>query len=221
MKKLKEIYNSFSEVMENPRKRAIVIFCMYIIFFLVVILMINVGRSFNNKSETINNTNNSNNNGQVENTLNYKNISKEYEYKADIEIDENDEITKYQITGKNTSTDNSETITKLNKETEEYEATEKPIIINDDFMDLNKIISYVNDKDYEFSTSYKDGTILKNYLVPVKELDETLTSNENIEVNVYELNDTINKIVIETTNFDKIKNSNINSIIYFIEYKSL
>ena len=220
MKKLKEIYNSFSETMENPRKRAIIIFCMYIIFFLVVILMINVGRSVNvNKSETT--TNNTNNNEQVEQELNYKNISEEYEYTADIEIEENDGINKYQIVGKNTSTEKSETTKIYNKETEEYELTQKPVIINDKFMNLSEVISYVNDRDFEFSTSYKDGTILKNYLVPVKLLDETVTSDENIEVNVYELNGNINKIVIDSTNLDKLKNDKVNSIIYFVEYKNL
>lgn len=220
MKKLKEIYNSFSETMENPRKRAIIIFCMYIIFFLVVILMINVGRSVNvNKSETT--TNNTNNNDQVEQELNYKNISEEYEYTADIEIEENDGINKYQIVGKNTSTEKSETTKIYNKETEEYELTQKPVIINDKFMNLSEVISYVNDRDFEFSTSYKDGTILKNYLVPVKLLDETVTSDENIEVNVYELNGNINKIVIDSTNLDKLKNDKVNSIIYFVEYKNL
>ncbi len=220
MKKLKEIYNSFSETMENPRKRAIIIFCMYIIFFLVVILMINVGRSVNvNKSETT--TNNTNNNEQVKQELNYKNISEEYEYTADIEIEENDGINKYQIVGKNTSTEKSETTKIYNKETEEYELTQKPVIINDKFMNLSEVISYVNDRDFEFSTSYKDGTILKNYLVPVKLLDETVTSDENIEVNVYELNGNINKIVIDSTNLDKLKNDKVNSIIYFVEYKNL
>ena len=220
MKKLKEIYNSFSETMENPRKRAIIIFCMYIIFFLVVILMINVGRSVNvNKSETT--TNNTNNNDQVEQELNYKNISEEYEYTADIEIEENDGINKYQIVGKNTCTEKSETTKIYNKETEEYELTQKPVIINDKFMNLSEVISYVNDRDFEFSTSYKDGTILKNYLVPVKLLDETVTSDENIEVNVYELNGNINKIVIDSTNLDKLKNDKVNSIIYFVEYKNL
>ena len=220
MKKLKEIYNSFSETMENPRKRAIIIFCMYIIFFLVVILMINVGRSVNvNKSETT--TNNTNDNEQVKQELNYKNISEEYEYTADIEIEENDGINKYQIVGKNTSTEKSETTKIYNKETEEYELTQKPVIINDKFMNLSEVISYVNDRDFEFSTSYKDGTILKNYLVPVKLLDETVTSDENIEVNVYELNGNINKIVIDSTNLDKLKNDKVNSIIYFVEYKNL
>ena len=89
MKKLKEIYNSFSKSMENPRILAIVILGMYSIFFLLIFIMINFGGNVSTTTK-----NNTNTNGQVDKTINYVNVSTNYEYTAEIELNENEVLKK-------------------------------------------------------------------------------------------------------------------------------
>lgn len=217
MKKLRETYESFSKAMENRRIRAIVILGMYVIFFLIIFLMLNFGKSVNHNV----NTNTNSNNNQIDKKANYANISSQYKYIANIEIKENNEISKFQITGKKPDIEKSEIIKKYNNDSKEYEESQKPVIINDEFFNLSTVINYVNNLDYEFSTSYKDNTILKNYLVPINLVNETISSNDNIEINVYEQNNNITKIIIDSTNYDKLRNNNIDSITYIIEYQNL
>lgn len=215
MKRLKEIYNTIKKGLENPRLRAITILGMYAIFFFLVFAFLNAGSRVNTNAK------NENNNSQIKNIENYKNISNNYKYSCTIDYNEDGNIEKYLLTGKISNTEKNELVQIYNKDLNEYSIIEKPNFINDDFIILDKIIPYVNKKEYEFSTSYKDGSILKNYKVPLGKINEIYSNAKAIEINIYELNDNISKIVIDSTNYDKVENDKIESVLYTIEYENI
>jgi len=217
MKKLKAIYSDFQEKMSNKRIRAVVILSMYVVFFILLLILINTGN--NSSKKEINNNDNKNN--IKEEIKNYENINTDYMYSAVIEIKEEDENLKYLITGKSPKYEEVSKIEKYNFENETYESSNKPTIINNDFFDLEKVINYVNNIKFEFSTEYKDGSFLKSYFVPIKYVNSSISSNDKIEVNIYQLENNITKIIINSTNLDKLINKNINSILYTIEYTNL
>lgn len=214
MKKLKEIYDNLKEKMGNPRIRATVILFMYAIFFILIFTMINIGRNMSSSINTSINTNNK----QIDKDLNYTNIINSYKYISNIEVNFEDDISKYLIEGNQSSSEKNQSVELLNKETETYEVTVKPDFINDDFFDLENVVNYVNNMEYEFSTTYKNGSIMKSYLVPVKNINNSINSSEKIEINIYELDNNITKIIINSTNLDKLSNNKINNILYSIEY---
>lgn len=212
MKKLKEIYNVIKENLENPRMRAAVILSMYLIFFIIIFGLINSG-----KSET--NTLTPNNEEEI---INYSSIQQEYEYQYNIEINEKEKTLKYLITGKESEREKSSLIKIYNEETNKYEIdTSYDKLYNEDFVNIKNIINLVNNINYEYTTEYKNGNILKNFLVPLNKINFSFDTNKNIEINIYEYNNFINKIVIDLTNLEKINNENIESVLYTLEYKNI
>lgn len=213
MKKLKEAYNNFSVLMQNPRIRAIVILSMYAIFFILIFLLINLGRNATYKEEI-------NKNGKIDRIQNYKNTYTSYDYTSNIEIDIDSELTKYLVTGTNSPSEKSQLIKIYNSEIDDYEIYNQSTIINDNFFNIDNIIKYVNDIKFEFSTEYKDGSILKSYLVPINRINSNITSEENVEINVYEFDNKIIKVIINSSNLDKLSDDKINSVLYTIEFNN-
>lgn len=210
MKKLKSIYDFIKDKLQNRRTRAITILCLYAIFFVFVFIVINTAppssTNLKNKEEKKNN---------------YENVQKEYEYSYDIDIKRNTTNLKFLFTGIKTKDEKTEKIELFNDKTNTYEEIYDYEIINPLLLELKNIISYVNNIDSEFETNYKDGTIQKNYLVPLNIIDNNLSDNENIEFNIYEKDNYITKIVIDATNIDKIEDNTIINSKYTLEYSEI
>jgi len=205
MKKLKEIFEFIKEKLRNPRTRAATILGIYFIFFIFIFIGL---RTTPNNSQSNNGTN----------VINYDIVQTNYNYKHEIEISTTDNTLRYLISGSNINEQETQKIEFYNNQTNKYEETNEYQFINEKLLDLNIIIDYVNNIESEFSTEYKDGTIQKNYLVPITKIDETIDSQLNIEINIYEKNGFITKIIIDSTNLDKTYNQNILKIKYILEY---
>ena len=218
MKKLKENYNKLQKQLENPRIRAIVILSLYAIFFILVIVLLNLGGK---GTTAIKRKPTEDSKNQIIDTQNYKNISSNYKYECNIEYNLDGDTTKYLLTGQFNQTNKINEVSIYDNETDNYNTVEKPSFINDDFILLDKIISYVNEKEYEFSTTYKDKTIMKNYKVPLSDINDTYSKNTNIEVSVYELDNKIIKIIVDSTNYDKLNNSEVKNVLYTINYENI
>lgn len=209
MRKLRETFNFIREKLRNPRTRAATILGLYFIFFIFVIVWL--------RSVPTNTTNNESD----EKIVNYSEVQKSYDYQYNIEISTTDDSLKYLITGNYNKENEIRKIEFYNNETNSYEITNEYEFVNDKLLVLDNIISYVNNLESEFSTNYKDGTIQKNYLVPINKIDEYLENNNTIEINVYKKDDFITKIILDTTNLDKVYNENILKVKYTLEYKNL
>lgn len=204
MKELKKVFEILKKGYQNPRTRSAVILGIYLIFF--VFLFIGI-RSPKEESSTNN-----------DNIINYPNIIETYSYSYNIEITRDTYINKYLFTGINDNGKYTEKVELYNNDSKQYEETYDYEDINPKFIDLKTIISYVNNIKEEFTTNYKDGTIQKNYLVKLNNIDNNVTTDNTIEINIYEKDNFITKIIIDGTNFDSITNKNITKSKYILEY---
>lgn len=207
MKELKKVFEFIKEKYQNPRTRAAVILGIYGIFFAFLFVAINNADS----------TSSANN----ENIQNYNNISEKYNYTYNIEIENSDHTDKYLFTGSYDEGNMTQKMELYNNETKQYEEIMEYSNINPKFIDLKTIISYVNNIKEEFTTNYKDGTIQKNYLVELNKIDENVTVDKTIEINVYEKDNFITKITIDGTNFDVETNDQVVSSKYILEFEEL
>lgn len=206
MKKLKELVEK-KEVSKSDRTRAAIILGLYLIFFIFIISALNNGNSTP-----------SNNN---ENITNYTNISENYNYTYNIEIKNNEKTNKYLFTGIVNNNQQTMKMQLYNEETKKYETINEYEDVNPKFHDLNTIISYVNNLKEEFSTNYKDGTIQRNYLVELNKIDDDIDSTETIEINVFEKDNFITKIIIDGSNFDSKTNNKVTNSKYILEYTEI
>jgi len=205
MKKLREIFEFTKEKLKNPRTRAATILGIYFIFFIFIFVGLKTPTS-----------DNQNNNGK--NITNYDIVQTDYKYKHAIEISTTDNTLRYLVSGSYINERETQKIEFYNKETNQYEETNEYQFINEKLLDLNIIIDYLNNIESEFSTEYKDETIQKNYLIPITKIDETLNNKDNIEINIYEKDVFITKIIIDSSNLDKIYNENFLKVKYILEY---
>lgn len=207
MKELKKVFDFIKEKYQNPRTRAAVILGIYFIFFVFLFIGLN---NADNTSTT-----------NDENIQNYNNISEKYNYTYNIEIENSDHTDKYLFTGSYDLGNTTQKMELYNNETEQYEEILEYNNINPKFIDLKTIISYVNNIKEEFSTNYKDGTIQKNYLVELKKIDENVSSDKTVEINVYEKDNFITKIIVDGTNFDIETNEGVVSSKYTLEFEPI
>lgn len=209
MRKLKEIFEFIREKLKNPRTRAATILGLYLIFFIFVFAGLRAGAS--NNSETDNETA----------IINYDNVQNNYIYKYNMEISTNEKNLKYLFTGTQKDEEQTQKIEVYNSDLNKYIETNEYEYINERLLSLENVINYVNNIESEFSTNYKDGTIQKNYLVPITKIDETLNNQNNIEINVYEKENFITKIIIDSKNLEQIYHKNILKAKYILEYTNL
>ncbi len=209
MNKIKEIYTFIKDKLKNKRTRALAILSLYFIFFLFMFLFIKFS------SPKIDNTKT-----QEEVITNYKNINEFYNYEYSIEIEKTDKIDKYLLKGTNNNEGFTQQMYLYNPKTNNYEEILEYVDINSLFIDRDNIISYVDNLKEEFKTDYKDGTIQKNYLVSINKIDKNY-QNADIEINVFEKDNFINKIVIDGTNLDNKSESGIISSKYTLIYTDI
>ena len=210
MNKLKKIYNFIKEKLQNKRTRAATLLVLYLIFFVFVIMFLK--NSPKNVKDNIKET-------TVKN--NYSNIQEEYEYEYDIDIKREIGGLKFLFTGTKTKENQTEKVELYNEETGRYEEAFDYEIINPLLLNLDTIISYVNNIESEFSTNYKDNTVQNNYLVPINKIDENINSKELVEINIYKKDNFINKIIIDATNIDKLSDEEIINSKYTLNYKKI
>ena len=172
MKELKKVFEFIKKLYQNPRTRAAVILGMYAIFFIFVIALIRqVDDTPTNNTEIINN---------------YSSVQENYEYNHTVEMKVNNDTIKYLFIGSNNNGIVNEKVKIYDYEAKKYEEISKPENINTKLIDLEKIISYVNDVKEEFSTNYKDGTIQKNFLIELSKIDSSINYKKMVEINIYE-----------------------------------
>jgi len=207
MKKLKEIFSFIKEKYKNPRTRAALILGLYLILFIYLFIgLAGVDTASSTDNEQI---------------QNYTYINENYNYNYNIEITKNSNTNKYLFTGTNVNGIENQKVELYNHITKNYEEIFDYDDINPKFTDLNTIISYVNNLKEEFTTNYKDGTVQKNYLVELNKIDSNIDSNETIEINIYEKENFITKIIIDGTNFDSKTNNNVSYSKYILEYSEI
>jgi len=207
MKELKKVFNYNKKMYENPRTRAAVILGIYFVFFVFLFILMKAP----NPNSDINN----------DKIINYTNISENYNYTYSVEIGKNDITDKYMFTGTNDNGNITEKVELYNNVSKKYEEIFDYEDINPKFIDLNTVISYVNDIKEEFTTEYKDGTIQKNYLVELNTIDNNINQSGTVEINVYEKDLFITKIIIDGTNFDSKSNENVTNSKYILEYSKI
>ena len=207
MKQLKEIFNFIKEKYQNPRTRAAVILGIYLVFFVFLFIAVRTP-----------NTSSTNNNEQINN---YTNIEENYNYSYNVEITKDNKTNKYLFSGISNEGNITEKVELYNNESKIYEGIFDYEDIDPKFINLKTIISYVNNIKEEFTTNYKDGTIQKNYLVELSKIDSNINSIETIEINVYEKDGFITKIIIDGTNFDSKTNEGVTYSKYILEYNKI
>lgn len=210
MKKLKEVFDFIKNKLADKRTRAITILSLYFIFFVVIFIFISLAP----KTSIVND------NDDTEKIVNYENINKNYKYEYTIEIEKNNQITKYLIEGVQNESEYTEVIKQYNIDTNDYELIYESEDINSLFINRDNLISYVNNLKEEFETDYKDGTIQKNYLVDINTIDKNYNS-ETIEINVFEKENFINKIIVDGTNLDNKSKNNIIASKYTLIYTQI
>lgn len=159
MNELKKLYNFIKKLWNNKRTRAGAILLIYSIFILILIAAIRlnsdeINKNLNSNSYNENETEEITSNKEENKMLKYLD---NYNYNMEI-ILENKQ--KYKIENKKNEINYYIFNTNLNN----YDIidTFPENIIN---IDLNYILYLINNNDEEFYTHYKDGTILKNYIV--------------------------------------------------------
>ena len=210
MKKLKKVYEIIKEKLSDKRTRAFTILCLYLIFFIIIVVFLRTAPK-NNDIEI----------KKEAKTQNYNNIQKEYDYTYNIEINRSTGDLNFIFTGTKKENEQNEKIELYNNKTGQFEEVLDYEIINPLLLDLSAIISYVNNIENEFSTNYKNGTIQSNYLVPLNTIDKNLSVDQYIEINIYEKNDFITKVIIDATNIDKLSDNNVLNSKYTLEYKKI
>lgn len=208
--KFKETYNKIKQLYDNRKYRALVILGFYVIFFLVIIVMINLSKTAVNNS----------NYEEFTTTEKFK-IMNNYEYTYKIEKNLNEEIIYYNIVGKRNI--NKEIFTVENDINTYYiedgkiyifqnsnkEEIDNPLSINLLALRPNNLSDFLKNSTLKSTTNdYQNNTIKNTYLLPIKDFmklyfnDETFDEENFISIITTEENNQIIKVEMDFTNIN-------------------
>ncbi len=209
MNKLKDIIEFVKDKLQNKRTRAITLLSLYFIFFAFVFVFIKIN------SNSVSIQPDSEKESIITNK--YINLSKDYSYKYSIEIQTFKEVNKYQMVGRYINNETDYTIEKLinNK----YAIIDNFDLINKKMLYIENILKCIENKEYEYQTKYKNGGVLENYRIPIKELDENYTDDDMVEINIESKDNFINKITFNCSKLDQFINKNVIISKYDLEYE--
>lgn len=218
-KKKKSLFNLFPG--EDPRKEALIKLSIGFGFCVVLIILVNIFGSSGgatsdidkNKDDNTNNTNTS-----VFEYVKKNNYTFEYQINTHIDSDEQN----YTFKGYNDDSiiygERISNNTKLNyKYVDNYYycmqddvytlCDVNDVFLNDihNYIDLDFIEVYINKGRLEYTTSYTDGGVLKNYSVYLKDFIASYTKDDYFVINLIEYNDLYN-ISVDYTNLSKYSN---------------
>ena len=225
-------FKNIVEAWHNPRGRAAILLCGYLIFLMFV-----VGGVRSNIKPNSNNIDNDNNVEETpkEEILNseYKNYSN-YEYELKITVND---VTNIYLGKKN---NNKSLITDVNNQTYYLEDGILYIInngvkniYNNNNYDLNlinftpnTINSLIEAATLNYTTNFANGNISKNYILSLSAFmklifGSDISSNEVISITTTENNDLITNVTLDLSNYEKYKGSTVNNFVISITYSNL
>ncbi len=225
-------FKNIVEAWHNPRGRAAILLCGYLIFLMFV-----VGGVRSNIKPNSNNIDNDNNVEETpkEEILNseYKNYSN-YEYELKITVND---VTNIYLGKKN---NNKSLITDVNNQTYYLEDGILYIInngvkniYNNNNYDLNLINftpntnnSLIEAATLNYTTNFANGNISKNYILSLSAFmklifGSDISSNEIVSITTTENNDLITNVTLDLSNYEKYKGSNVNNFVISITYSNL
>ena len=225
-------FKNIVEAWHNPRGRAAILLCGYLIFLMFV-----VGGVRSNIKPNSNNIDNDNNVEETpkEEILNseYKNYSN-YEYELKITVND---VTNIYLGKKN---NNKSLITDVNNQTYYLEDGILYIInngvkniYNNNNYDLNlinftpnTINSLIEAATLNYTTNFANGNISKNYILSLSAFmklifGSDISSNEIVSITTTENNDLITNVTLDLSNYEKYKGSTVNNFVISITYSNL
>lgn len=220
------------EAWRNPRGRAAILLCGYLIFLMFV-----VGGVRSNMKEAPDNNSNQDNIEEIDKEENknsdYKNYNN-YEYELQVTVND---VTNTYLGKKN---NNKSLITDQNNQTYYLEDGVMYIITNgvktiyNDFhYDLNltyltpsMINSLIEEATLNSTTNFANGNISKNYILSLSAFmklmfNSDISSNEVISITTTENDDLITNVTLDLSNYEKYKGSSINIFKVSITYNNL
>ena len=227
----KVTFKNLVDAWHNPRGRAAILLCGYLIFMIFVVGSL----KSNLKTVPTNNSNNTTDESVSEekNNVKYENYSN-YEY--EVKITSND-ITNTYLSKKN---NNKSLITDTNNQTYYLEdgilyiVTELgKTLYNYNTYDLDlttltpyNINSLINQATLNYTTNFANGNIEKNYILSLSAFAKLMfgsdiSSSEVVSITTTTNNDLITNVVLDLSNYEKYKGSNINKFIISITYSNL
>ena len=225
-------FKNIVEAWHNPRGRAAILLCGYLIFLMFV-----VGGVRSNIKPNSNNIDNDNNVEETpkEEILNseYKNYSN-YEYELKITVND---VTNIYLGKKN---NNKSLITDVNNQTYYLEDGILYIInngvkniYNNNNYDLNlinftpnTINSLIEAATLNYTTNFANGNISKNYILSLSAFmklifGSDISSNEIVSITTTENNDLITNVTLDLSNYEKYKGSTVNNFVISITYSNI
>ena len=180
MNKFMNFWNTIVKLWKDKRTRSAIILGAYLIFIIIVIVFIRVNSDLVNDSSLDSNTENYSNELEENNNLMYYN-----DYKYDIIVTKpTGEI--YKIS--NNNEEDIKNYYSYNNNLKEYEIVKD---INQDIinleLDLEYILYLINNTEPEYTTKYKDGTLLNNYFISLNNTEVELSikySEDNFILNM-------------------------------------
>lgn len=220
-------FKNLVDAWHNPRGRAAILLCGYFIFMIFVI----GGIKSDIKPTTTTNSSESVKKEEVnEDYENYNN------YEFEIKITSND-VTNTYLGKKN---NNKSLITDSNNQTyylEDgilYVVTELGKTLynyNPNDLDLTMFTPYninslINEATLNYTTNFENGTVEKNYILSLSAFSKLMfgsdiSSSEVISITTSNTNNIITNVVLDLSNYEKYKGSNINTFIISITYSNL
>ncbi len=213
MDKIKKFWKLIKELNSTPRGKAVLFFGFYAIFFIVLFIVVAIGKNNNYSLDDIYyNTN----------KISFSSIDSNFEYSYKFYIDNNI----YTYDGKRK--DNEETFIFNNAEyynkngdfyqnnSGNYIDVESPYIYRE-FVDVDVIKKFVDASSFSSKTEYENGDMMYNYKITtstiIKELDGTDTDIDDVpnEISVYVSKDgNIKSIKFNLNSYGLFKNISVN-----------
>ena len=224
-------YKNLVEAWHNPRGRAAILLCGYFIFMAFVV----GGLKSDLKTVPTKESNNTTDESVIKEEVNedYENY-KNYEY--EVKITSND-ITNTYLGKKN---NNKSLITDSNNQTyylEDgilYVVTELGKTLynyNTNDLDLTMFTPYninslIEEATLNYTTNFANGNIEKNYILSLSAFAKLMfgsdiSSSEVVSITTTTNNNLVTNVILDLSNYEKYKGSNINTFIISITYSNL
>lgn len=184
-KKLKDLYNKYKEARQDPRKKAGMKLLGYLIFFLLIALIANIGQEFDKTNNNIKNTNTTTTK-IVDSYVEKQNDLLTNKYNINYEIKYNEVI--YKING---TLENNEIIGYLENDNEIKKINiknnimyENEVVLENEFNIDNLNLSYIINTIKQTSAFIKEKDDIKTYLYEFDNKNIYIECNEEYITNI-------------------------------------
>ena len=186
MQELKKIWNFFKNLWKNKQTRAAAILLIYLIFISILVITIRTNDDYSNNDSSSNVEESENNkNNEYDKEDNQLKYYDNYIYDIEITLET---LEKYKISN---NIENQKKYYIFNTETNNYDIIDNiPNNIAD--IDLDYILYLINNTEIEYTTKYKDGTILNNYNIKLNNIQTNLNVKYNSENEILNMEFSLN-----------------------------